>query len=286
VYKPAVVASVAIILVGGAVAQEQILTDEQRTAEFNNMHWVSDTTQKLSDSNSTIVLPPGYMMVVGAEAERFVFLANGVHESTTEAAVVNTGNYDSVIFEFIDDGYVTSDDWNEVDAVSMLDSIKQSTADANTDRRKQGIEELTVIGWLQEPTLDRQTNTVFWAIEGAGAESGPVVNAIALRLGRFGYERLNWITSPEQYKSAGTDLDVMLRAHSFDPGARYVDYVSGDKVAGYGIASLVAAVAGAKLAKAAGVGAILLLLKKFMGVAIVAVVAVLAGAWRAITRPS
>ena len=54
----------------------------------------------------------------------------------------------------------------------------------------------------------------------------------------------------------------MLRAHSFDPGYRYTDHTTGDKVATYGIASLVAGTLGAKIVKAGG---FLVLLKKFGG---------------------
>ena len=52
----------------------------------------------------------------------------------------------------------------------------------------------------------------------------------------------------------------MLQSHKFDAGATYADHISGDKLAGYGIASLVALAAGAKVAQAAG---LLILVKKF-----------------------
>ena len=52
----------------------------------------------------------------------------------------------------------------------------------------------------------------------------------------------------------------MLHAHSFDAGYRYEDYTTGEKVASYGIAALVAASVGGKIAKATG---LTLILKKF-----------------------
>jgi uncharacterized membrane-anchored protein len=54
-----------------------------------------------------------------------------------------------------------------------------------------------------------------------------------------------------------------LADHRYDPGQRYEDHAAGDKLAGFGIAALVGAVAGAKLAKVAAVGGLLLLVKKF-----------------------
>jgi uncharacterized membrane-anchored protein len=120
--------------------------------------------------------------------------------------------------------------------------------------------------------LDRQTSTVYWAIEGS-TDQGRIANSIALRLGRNGYERLNWIADRTSYVPLAGQLDVMLRAHSFDPGYRYSDHKPDDKTALYGIAGLVAAVAGAKALKVAtGVG-LFVLLKKF-GVVLFGAIAV------------
>jgi uncharacterized membrane-anchored protein len=54
----------------------------------------------------------------------------------------------------------------------------------------------------------------------------------------------------------------MLRSHSFDSGYRYKDYRTGDKIASYGIATLVAATVGGKIVKASGLA---VLFKKLGG---------------------
>ena len=92
---------------------------------------------------------------------------------------------------------------------------------------------------------------------------GRIVNSIALRLGRKGYEQLNWITDRSNYVPVGGQLDIMLRAHSFDPGYQYSDHSPGDKTALYGIAGLVAVVAGAKAVKAGAAVGLAVVLKKF-----------------------
>lgn len=61
----------------------------------------------------------------------------------------------------------------------------------------------------------------------------------------------------------------LFRAHTYDPGFRYTDHTSSDNIANYGIAALVAAAAGGKIAKAGGLVALLAILKKF-GAAILA----------------
>ena len=121
---------------------------------------------------------------------------------------------------------------------------------------------VTTDGWLQAPKLNRTTNTAFRA-HSAHAGSSHLVNAIALRLEHYGYEKLKWITNSERYEPAGGNLDAILGAHSFAPGANSTDHLDGDKFAECGIASLVAVVAAAKLAKVVGASALILLVKKF-----------------------
>jgi uncharacterized membrane-anchored protein len=236
-----------------------VLTDQQRTDAMVHLNWLQAGTYKLSPSSSTIALPEGYMMVRGEDAKRLLTLA-AEPDDAVEAVVMSRN--DEIVFENTSEGYVAVDDWADVDPVKMLDAIRENTEEGNAERRRQGFGEMHVVGWLQRPTLDRNTATVYWALEGA-APDHHVVNSIALRLGRDGYERLNWIVDKADYQPVGGQLDVMLRAHSFDQGHRYADHTSGDKVAMYTIAGLVAAVAGAKVAKVAGGIALLVLLKKF-----------------------
>jgi uncharacterized membrane-anchored protein len=44
----------------------------------------------------------------------------------------------------------------------MIDAIRESTEEANAERRRQGVSEMHVVGWLQRPTLDRNTATVYF----------------------------------------------------------------------------------------------------------------------------
>ena len=170
-----------------------------------------------------------------------------------------------MLFAYVDSGFVSLDDWTEIDPKQLLEGFRKGAEEDNEYRRCHNGEEIHVIDWIQEPTLDRSISTVYWAIEVEGGTGERVVNSMALRLGRKGFELLNWVTDNASYKHFGGDLDVMLRAHSFDAGFHYSDRISSDKVASYGIAGLVAATVGAKFGKAAVIGG-LGLLKAFKGV--------------------
>jgi len=150
-------------------------------------------------------------------------------------------------------------DWSQVDPAALLTEVDRNTERDNQQRRQEGVSELHIKGWLQPPTLDRATATVYWAIDAIQGDT-PVVNSIALRLGRNGIEKLVWITRKSDYAPLGGQLDAMLHAFSFVSGSSYADHISSDKMAEYGVAALVATVLGAKAVKAgaaAGLGAVL-----------------------------
>lgn len=265
----------------GALAQQDArpdaLTQEQRQAEIRQLGWLSGS-QHLDSSKSILALPDGFRLVKNADAKRLDELINAHSASEVEAIVV--GDHGLIYFTHTDDGYVTEDDWSSVDVKAMIDQISQGTEAGNAQRQAQGLPPVHVAGWLQEPVFDKDNNMVHWAIQATEDGGDALVNAVTLKLDRYGYERINWATSLAEYTPTGGAADVMLAAQSFEPGARYSDHVSADKVAGYGIGALVATVAGVKLAKVLGFGALILLAKKFL----VVIIAGIGAAFAAVKR--
>lgn len=82
-----------------------------------------------------------------------------------------------------------------------MNGVKESTNAGNDVRRAKGLPTMEVTGWKQKPLLDQQNNAVTWAIEGVDSSGVKVINAIALKLGRFGFERVTWYVDPALYQS-------------------------------------------------------------------------------------
>jgi uncharacterized membrane-anchored protein len=216
------------------------LTTDEEVGALKQLPWVRTAgIYTLPISGSKLALPQGDIAVFGAHAQRaYKLLGNPVERSELEAFVVGDTDRDQiqiVTFESHSTGYIGLDDWTQLDPTALLDAIRRGTEAENQQRRQQGISGLHVRGWLQPPTLDRNTATVYWAITADEDDMATTnVNAVALRLGRSGYERLTWIGTQGQYQATGNQLDTMLRAHSFAPGSAYADHISTDKMAGYG----------------------------------------------------
>jgi uncharacterized membrane-anchored protein len=148
-----------------AISRRTVLTEQQRTDAISQLNWLKAGTYKLPASNSTIALPEGYLMVRGEDARRLLTLS-AESDDAAEAVVMSPHFNDEIVFENTSEGYVAVDDWADVDPVKMLDTIRENTEKANTERQRQGVGEMHVVGWLQRPTLDRNTATVYWATAG------------------------------------------------------------------------------------------------------------------------
>jgi uncharacterized membrane-anchored protein len=188
------------------------MTEDERGDAIAALGWQGPGGYALSASHSQLAVPDGYQVLVGADSRKLVTLTGNPANDSVEAVVFNAKSYDVVYFMNIAEGYVSVDDWGDVDPAAMLTDIKTNTEEANKERRAQGVAPLSVVGWLQEPTLDRATNTAYWAIE---ADDGKerYANSVALRLGRDGYEKLVWVTPKSTFVPTGGDLATMLEAH-------------------------------------------------------------------------
>lgn len=251
------------LMVGASLAAD----DSEFEREFNALKWHTAGTYSLPFSHSSLKVPKDHLLLVGEDARKLSRLYGNSEDSSLEAVVLDVEYNNSVFFVSDVDGYVSINDWGDVDADQLLADFRENTEALNKERVENGFDPVYVVGWIQKPTLDKSTSTVYWSFESKMGDSEEnYFNSIALRLGRHGYEKLVWVGDMSQYKASGGELDTMMKAHAFDPGHTYSDFVSTDKLAGYGIASLVAATAGAKALKAGFFG----ILFKKIGALIVA----------------
>ncbi|HEY0797703.1 MAG TPA: DUF2167 domain-containing protein [Candidatus Baltobacteraceae bacterium] len=230
--------------------------------EIRAMHW-SAGAHPLDASHGTFAPPGGAIMVEDSEARRFSELVNGESSPNTEA-IVRLRNRDILYLDYIDSGFVTVDDWKDIKPADMIKSISDATENSNKARADNGVPAVHVVGWIEEPVLDPVTKTVRWIVRFRGdGQAQTFSNAIALHLGRRGYERFTLASDDQNPRTLTASLNGLSGDYQFTRGFRFQDYVAGDKLAGYGIAALVGTVAGAAIAKTIGWGVVLLMIKKF-----------------------
>ena len=115
---------------------------------------------------------------------------------------------------------------------------------------KLGGGEIHVVGWFEKPHYDAESHNLVWAIEAKGeVDTDRSVNYDVRLLGRKGYISATLVTDPGPLHADLPHVQTLLSGFSFQEGKRYADFVSGDKVAEYGLTALIAGGAGAAAMK-------------------------------------
>lgn len=235
---------------------------------------------------AVLKLPEGFAYIPVAEARRFMTAMGNPTGDDFLGLVVGEGLNGFVSVRFEASGYVKDDDARSWDAAELLKNLQEGTEAGNEERRRRGIPEFVVSGWVEKPAYDAATHRLVWSASLRNKQQQPGedqgVNYNTYVLGREGYLSLNLVTdmgAVEAEKPLARDL---LAAVSFNDGKRYADFdASTDKVAEYGLAALVGGIAAKKLGLLAAIG---VALAKFWKLIAIAAIALGAGARKYLGR--
>ncbi|HEY9774821.1 MAG TPA: DUF2167 domain-containing protein [Planktothrix sp.] len=263
--------------------------DETTKSDQGNKPIFGPCVVKLEGNLATVKLPADYMFVPKEAAVKYL-QRQGEKNPHTSGIIVpltkdkKTGDFE-VYTSYNDCGYIKDDDAGHLNADQLLDSLKEVCEKQNEERKETKVPPFYVGGWAEKPHYERNKHQVVWAVEIKDQDSptAPVegVNYNTRILGRRGTLSLNLVTAPNTLEESKKKAAELLDDTAFNTGETYADYVPGkDKAAEYGIAGLIlggGALAAAKLGVFGalwkwGLG-VILILKKFVFVAVVAVAA-------------
>lgn len=252
------------------------LTPEQK--EFQSLKWVESGTAPVG-SRAELELKQDFSITQSTgDATKFVRLTKNIPSPSLQSVMLGPKGDWWAMFEFEDVGYVKDDEKDKIDADKLLESMRENQEEANKERKKRGLQSLSIDGWAVKPYYNEESKSVESGTL-VKAENGSVtVNYDTKVLSRKGYMGVTLLCSPDELKTALPMLREQLKAFRFKSGETYAEYRKGDKVAEYGLTALIA---GGGIAVAAKSG----LLAKF-GKLIVfifaAIAAAVAKAWNSI----
>jgi uncharacterized membrane-anchored protein len=182
------------------------------------------------------------------------------------------------VITFDEDGYVSDEDAANINYADLLKEMQEATARGSEERVKQGFAAIRLVGWASPPFYDRAAHKLHWAKElEFGGSPQHTLNYDVRALGRKGVLKINFVAGMDQLAEIKGVIPAVMAMPEFTEGWRYQDYVSGDKVAAYGIGGLIA---GKLLSKAGFFALALAFLKKGW----IVVVLALAGLWKVFAR--
>jgi len=149
------------------------------------------------------------------------------------------------------DGYVKDDDAKDIDAAKLLADMREGADAQNADRQAHGFPAIQIDNWMQRPRYDALRKRLVWALplRDVGADpAAATINYNTRALGRNGYLSLNLLTDRAHFTADQPQAEALLADMEYLPGKRYQDFnASSDRVAEYGVAALIGAVALKKL---------------------------------------
>lgn len=182
-----------------------------------------------------------------------------------------------VVITYSDDGHISDEDADQMDYTALLKQMQEGEAEENAARKQAGYEPIRLVGWAEPPRYDRATHKMYWAKDlafGSDASTPHTLNYAIRVLGREGVLELNAVASMSQLADMRREMQQIVAVTEFTAGHRYADFnASTDKLAGYGIAGLIAGTLAAKKGLFAVIGLFLVKFWKLIAIGGVALVA-------------
>jgi uncharacterized membrane-anchored protein len=247
---------------------------------LGRLHYQSGTIQ-VPEAGATLKLASDYRYLGAQDAQKVLeqLWGNppdadvlGMILPQGEATLSNEKSW-AVVVTYSSDGFVSDEEAAKTDYAKMLKEMQDDTRDGNSERKKDGYDEVELVGWAATPHYDQANNKLYWAKELAfGGRAEHTLNYDIRALGRKGYLSLNAIAGMDELPRVEEGMQRVLGMTEFDPGHRYADFdKSTDKIAAYGIAALVAGGIAAKAGLFAKLFALLLAAKKLVLFGLVAI---------------
>jgi uncharacterized membrane-anchored protein len=267
-----------------AAADEGELTPEERAARKVFSEAAAAAVSGPKDipirDQAKLMLPQGFRFIPQREAKAVLeLMGNRVGPDFVGMVLPEVTGDEAdwlVVVSYEDSGHIADDEAKEWNADELLDGLKKGTEAQNEERRKLGVSEMVVLGWVEPPRYDEATHRLVWSAstkdKAAPGDKPEGINYNTYALGREGYVSLNLVTS---YDTIAQDKPVahqLLAALEFNEGRRYADFNSStDRLAEFGLAALVGGVAAKKLGLFALIAAFVVKFAKVIGVGALAV---------------
>jgi uncharacterized membrane-anchored protein len=268
-------------------AQDEEMTEEEWVAAAEIFMSQLDARSgkiDLSTGNATLDVPEHFRYLNAEDAEAVLVNLWGNPPGTQALGMIIPAGVNliddagwAVVIQYEEEGFVSDEDAADMDYGDLLEDMQEASAEDNEQREAMGYGRVDLVGWARPPHYDAATNKLYWAKELAfqGTDENTLNYNIRV-LGRHGVLILNAVANMNQLADIEVQMQDVLTFTNFEEGFQYDDFDPDiDTVAAYGIGALVAGKLAAKAGLLAKLGVLLLVLKKYIVLIVIGVVAVI-----------
>jgi len=217
----------------------------------SDIHWATSPATFDLGVEAHVKVEDGYRFANGADTRKLMERMGNTVDNTEVGLITPLAENQTwfLIFEYHGEGYIKDDDKDKIDADALLANIREGTEQQNKVRKEHGMTGLHVIGWDEKPNYDPVTHNLRWAIRAKDDDGSEVVNYQVRLLGRGGFMSVTLVDDAAKMAESKLQMAAVLTGFDYKAGRTYAEWRSGDKIATYGLAALVAGGAGAAAAK-------------------------------------
>lgn len=239
------VCTLLLLVAATAPSAAQQSEGENIGSQIRNLSWKIGPSEGKIAGRATMVIPANHGFLGAADTSKFLTLMRNLPRTDSYTFAPNDLNW-FAIFDFEDTGYIKDDE--KIDADAVLQSLKEGNARGNEERKRRGFPVLNLDGWFVTPHYDTNSKRLEWATK-LSSDGGVSVNYRIRLLGRAGVMSAVLVSDPDSLDKDIRAFKVALNDFSFDPGQRYSEFRTGDKIAEYGLTGLIVGGAAAAAAK-------------------------------------
>ena len=239
--------------------------------KFYDLGWFNLDNPKnvwveIPGSNSEVNVLETEIYLKGQDSiNAYTNLLFGNNAPENDLLILDDENYNySIYINYKNDGYVSIDDWEDIDTNSLLQELKDTSK-----------KEVVDVKWIFKPSISKK-NYITYSYETNWDNGDITLETNIISLGRNGHHEITFVSDYDIFDPKELENFAIEFANTvnFKEGYRYSDYKSGDKKAAVGIGGLVAGSLGVKaLAKAGVLAKLLAFAVKFWWVILAPIVA-------------
>ena len=241
-------ATAAILLAGTSLAwaDTPAAPDAKSYAQqYEGLPWVATPAKPPITDHANIALDPKTRFLDAKGTNELLKLTGNLPEEDSYTVAPKSGSWFAV-YNFSDMGYVKDDE--KIDADALLKSMREGQEAGNEERKKQGLDAMSIAGWAVPPHYDPATHNLEYGVT-LTTPTGSNINYHLRMLGRRGVMDAALITSPETLTADLAAFRLANKGFTYGDGEDYASYKDGDKVSQYGLAALVTGGAAAAAVK-------------------------------------
>jgi len=245
----------------------------QQNITIGDLPWLNGPATGQLGAEAQTRVPAGCAFLGPDKADDFMLMTQNPPDGSERGVVLCQPDADNiwfVVFSFENSGYVKDDERDELDASSLLKTLRRGNEAGNAERERRGWSTLSIDGWVEPPHYDTATNNLTWSLSLRDSEGDSSINHSVRLLGRGGVMHADLVADASQLYDAMPVFNQMVTGYEYKSGHRYSEWRAGDKVAAFGLTALIG---GGAVALAAKSG----LLAKFWKLLVAGVLAVIAG---------